>query len=76
MGDIVATDVQFEAEETLLENRQGVICTLRSMKRLKKALTILFAVFFLVSNVYAADYAKHITVIGTSDMHGNIWGFS
>lgn len=46
------------------------------MKRLKNALTILFVVFFLVSNVYAADYAKHITVIGTSDMHGNIWGFS
>ena len=46
------------------------------MKRIGKALTVLFVVFFLVSNVYAADYAKHITVIGTSDMHGNIWGYS
>ena len=33
MGGTVAADVQFEAEETLLENRQGVICTLCSMKR-------------------------------------------
>lgn len=38
MGGIVAADVQFEAEETLLENRQGVvICTLCSMKRLSHA---------------------------------------
>ncbi|HIS13604.1 MAG TPA: hypothetical protein IAA76_03345 [Candidatus Ornithospirochaeta stercorigallinarum] len=37
MGGIVAADVQFKAEETLLENRQGVICTLCSMKRLSHA---------------------------------------
>lgn len=37
MGGIIAADVQFKAEETLLENRQGVICTLRSMKRLSHA---------------------------------------
>lgn len=43
------------------------------MNRIKKILILLFCVMFIASSVFAT---KHITVLGTSDMHGNIWGYS
>ncbi|MCI7474443.1 MAG: 5'-nucleotidase C-terminal domain-containing protein [Clostridiales bacterium] len=30
----------------------------------------------LMPAAFAADSEKHITILGTSDMHGNIWGYS
>ena len=46
------------------------------MNSAKKILAILLVALLAVSSVFAADWTKHITVIGTSDMHGNIWGYS
>ena len=46
------------------------------MNSAKKILTILLVALLAISSVFAADWTKHITVIGTSDMHGNIWGYS
>ena len=49
-------------------------------KRLSQSLlAVLMAVALLVSLIpaaLAAEGGKHITILGTSDMHGNIWGYS
>ena len=42
----------------------------------RKVLAIFIVVLVAVSSIFAAEWTKHITVIGTSDMHGNIWGYS
>lgn len=50
------------------------------MKHGKKLLSVLLALVMVLallpSAVFAAEGEKHITILGTSDMHGNIWGFS
>ena len=46
-----------------------------SRKLLASVLALLLVVSLLPSAL-AADGDKHITILGTSDMHGNIWGFS
>ena len=49
-------------------------------KRLSQSLlAVLMAVALLISLIpaaFAAEGGKHITILGTSDMHGNIWGYS
>ena len=49
-------------------------------KRLSQSLlAVLMAVALLISLIpaaLAAEGGKHITILGTSDMHGNIWGYS
>ena len=48
--------------------------------RLRKLLAGALAVTMLASTLPAAFAAeegeKHLTILGTSDMHGNIWGYS
>ncbi|WP_279204806.1 MULTISPECIES: bifunctional metallophosphatase/5'-nucleotidase [Intestinimonas] len=50
------------------------------MKHGKKLLSVLLALVMVLallpSAAFAAEGEKHITILGTSDMHGNIWGFS
>ena len=50
------------------------------MKHGKKLLSVLLALAMVLallpSAAFAAEGEKHITILGTSDMHGNIWGFS
>ncbi len=51
------------------------------MKNGKKLLGILMALAMVLSLLPTAAFAagdgeKHITILGTSDMHGNIWGYS
>ncbi|WP_417092354.1 hypothetical protein [Intestinimonas timonensis] len=53
------------------------------MKLGKRLLPILLTLSMAASMLPAAALAaeadtseKHITILGTSDMHGNIWGFS
>ena len=49
------------------------------MKRLKTAivLSVIFAVSLTAGFAKsAAKSSKTITVLGTTDMHGNIWGYS
>ena len=45
-------------------------------KKLFFALMTLAATMSLSTGVFAAQGEKQITILGTSDMHGNIWGFS
>ena len=49
------------------------------MKHGKKLLSVLLALVMVLallpSAAFAAEGEKHITILGTSDMHGNIWGF-
>ncbi|MBO4914707.1 MAG: 5'-nucleotidase C-terminal domain-containing protein, partial [Oscillospiraceae bacterium] len=45
----------------------------------RKLLASILAVLMVVSmlpNTFAADGNKHITILATSDMHGNVWGYS
>ena len=45
----------------------------------RRLLSLLASAALLVSLMpaaFAADSEKHITILGTSDMHGNIWGYS
>lgn len=45
----------------------------------RKLFASVLAVLMLVSvlpTAFAADGDKHITILGTSDMHGNVWGYS
>ena len=47
--------------------------------RFRRLLSLLATGALLVSLMpaaFAADSEKHITILGTSDMHGNIWGYS
>lgn len=51
------------------------------MKNGKKLLGILMALTMVLALLPTAAFAagdgeKHITILGTSDMHGNIWGYS
>ena len=50
------------------------------MKHGKKLLSVMLALVMVLallpSAAFAAEGEKHITILGTSDMHGNIWGFS
>ena len=50
------------------------------MKHGKKLLSVLLALVMVLallpSAAFAAEGEKHITILGTSDMHGNIWGYS
>ena len=53
------------------------------MKFGKRLLPVLLSLSMAVSMLPAAALAaeadtgeKHLTILGTSDMHGNIWGFS
>ena len=46
------------------------------MKIFKKIITVTVMVFISLSVLAAADWSKHITILGTSDMHGNIWGYA
>ena len=45
-------------------------------RRLLSALAAGVLVVSLMPAAFAADSEKHITILGTSDMHGNIWGYS
>lgn len=47
--------------------------------RLRKLLASALAVTLLAGTIpaaFAAEGGKHVTILGTSDMHGNIWGYS
>lgn len=47
--------------------------------RFRKLLAGVLTVAMLASALpaaLAAEGEKHITILGTSDMHGNIWGYS
>ena len=46
------------------------------MNKAKKVLAILLIAVLAAGSVFSADWTKHITIIGTSDLHGNIWGYS
>lgn len=49
------------------------------MRHTKKLLSVLVALVLVVSMLpaaLAADGETHITILGTSDLHGNIWGYS
>lgn len=45
------------------------------MNSVRKIMAILL-VALTAASLSAEGWTKHITVIGTSDMHGNIWGYS
>ena len=45
-------------------------------KLLSGLLALVMVLALLPSAAFAAEGEKHITILGTSDMHGNIWGFS
>ncbi len=45
-------------------------------RKLLSSVLALVLVISLVPAAFAADGDKTITIIGTSDMHGNIWGYS
>ncbi len=50
---------------------------MKSMTRkILSSVLALVLVISLMPAAFAADGDKHITILGTSDMHGNIWGFS
>lgn len=51
------------------------------MTKMKKRLlpvllTLVMVLSLLPSAAFAAEGEKHLTILGTSDMHGNVWGFS
>ena len=48
----------------------------RQFRRLLSLLATGALLVSLMPAAFAADNEKHITILGTSDMHGNIWGFS
>ena len=48
----------------------------RGYRRLLSLLATLALLVSLMPAAFAADSEKHITILGTSDMHGNIWGFA
>ncbi len=48
------------------------------MKHLKKAIALMMSLLLVILLLPAAtaEGETHITILGTSDLHGNIWGFS
>ncbi len=46
------------------------------IRKLLSGALALMLVISLLPAALAADGDKHVTILGTSDMHGNIWGFS
>ena len=45
-------------------------------RKLLASVLALMLVVSLLPTAFAADGDKHITILGTSDMHGNVWGYS
>ncbi|MEA4972706.1 MAG: 5'-nucleotidase C-terminal domain-containing protein [Candidatus Metalachnospira sp.] len=49
----------------------------RSIKAVLAAILAVVMLFGITPSAFAAENsATHITILGTSDMHGNIWGYS
>lgn len=48
----------------------------RLRRILAGALAVSMLAFTLPAALAAGDGEKHLTILGTSDMHGNIWGYS
>lgn len=48
----------------------------RGFRSLLAVLMTVAMVLSMVGSAFAAEGEKHITILGTSDMHGNIWGYS
>ena len=46
------------------------------MKTHKRLIATLAVMLCVATMLFAADWTKHITILGTSDLHGNIWGYS
>lgn len=61
------------------ENEEGVIHVQKKKRSLRTLTAALLAVVMLVAlapAAFAADGDKQITILGTSDVHGNVWGYS
>ena len=48
----------------------------RMTRKLLSCALVLVLLISLMPAVFAADGDKHITILATSDMHGNVWGYS
>ena len=48
----------------------------RGYRSILAVLMTVALVLAMVGSAFAAEGEKHITIIGTSDTHGNIWGYS